>query len=645
MKTSNIGNADSIEIQNPLSGRHQPDLLTNHIQNTLHSSNTTDMRLDNSDDDNEIDNQPNEISYQNIESSEHQTNEERITFSDIVTISHLLDGTGFYNQRSDRGRNSVREENTVAVNNQTLISTTSLINDSTVYDLEMQAAFSDYPEESKSIELTTFNTLHGVEKLSDNQNSTTSNSSVDDPLSVTISSEMNQTTQHQTSIRQSTTNRFVNNHELRFMVNLPEKTETNRLKLKSTSFLTPHGLFQLNREYHEFRQILSLDIIRYIAPKLAEEDKIIARDGQLAYDVLSRQELERLEQTVRDYHGHSLIGYSLNEEVFLRALGEYPPLPDAFSKRVFNTLNSSIVRDTTLSLRTAALSLMLFIRLVYASMQFNAQEQENFNTFYYNHIPLFLSLIASVAAAQMIFLRSELVRQQTRSLFCIETFGKQEVLTGINRFRLIQESMIGVDVNWTTYGTLISSLILSQKITDDLIGYGLIPVLLYGLRKGYLNEDIRYTAPAINIAQHTQLKTAWHGLEYALTTGSFFALGAKYFTIDIVYATITDDARAYMQSNNSYSYTQYAACGLALMAHLARYPNAPTPIKRWGRYAANISNSIGNSMLDNFAMYAVISLVLQLIFVNGISESQTNLLIFLYILQSTTLRAMIEFCV
>jgi len=444
---------------------------------------------------------------------------------------------------------------------------------------------------------------------------TTSPDSIDEGR---LSTE-NHIVEHQ-SQQSSLANRIVRNCELRYLTNLPENNDSNRSQYKFTSIITTDGLYQLNREFHEFRQLLPIDILKEIAPILTNTIYIVECNGDLAYDDLTLAQLTQLEKAVRDHRGYTIIGYSINEEVFLKLIGlnryEYPPAPDAFPKRALDMINMPIVRDVSVSIRSGAQSLLLFGYLAGTYFQYNTKSKQTYDEFYYNNIQAFLLVSASVAAIDLFFLRSGL-------------FKKDTVLLGINRLRLVEESIIGKSQNWTTYGSML-------RIPTPVIVNGLLPVMAYGAIKGFYNDDALYTTSVMNIASQPRFKTFWNGLSFALTTGSFVSLGFSYVVYDVIFSKITDDARGLSQVNNDSSMLQYTACALALLCHCARYPNYSCSTQRVARYTSNISNTLGNIMLDNYAMFAIMSMIMELTIGGYISSNQTGLLALFYGLQPAT---------
>ena len=130
---------------------------------------------------------------------------------------------------------------------------------------------------------------------------------------------------------------------------LPEVDE----KFNLVTIITPDGVHQLNQEIKAFKCLITADEFKakHGSPFLTRAAQVIATEGELIHDELTMAQLNILESSIRMRHGHTIIGYSINEEVFLRLLGEYPPAPAAFSKRVLDSMHTPIVRDISVSIR------------------------------------------------------------------------------------------------------------------------------------------------------------------------------------------------------------------------------------------------------------------------------------------------------
>ncbi len=458
--------------------------------------------------------------------------------------------------------------------------------------------------------------LHKNDKASDSPESTISTSSQTSSSSGSSDEDLspvNLFPEESLSIA----NRIVKQHELCYMAEVPEKNEENLARYKYTSIITPTGLHQINREFFEFRPILTSDELHDISPHLTGR----RAHGQLMYDGLTLEQLNLLERKVIDKRGHSVIGYSINEEVFLKIVGlgqyEYPPLPQAYPKRLLDTINMPVIRDLSTSLRFATQSLMLFKLFANAYLQYASDNEESYNTFFYENVKWLLVYTAGITAVSQFLLQSNLL------------FKREDVLPVLNRLRLIEESLIGNNENWTSYGSLV--------LPPNVIGAGIAPVLLYALKQGLSDEDEAYTTSKINIFNHTKMQTFLNGLSYSLTTGSFFYLGLKYFVGDLVFAKDMDDERGVEQMDQDLMAIQYAVCAISLLAHLARYPNASAEIQNFGRYASNISNALGNVMLDNYATFIIISMVIETIFGLVVSPEDTGVWSAFYSLQALTM--------
>ena len=187
---------------------------------------------------------------------------------------------------------------------------TGNVNSSIPHDVEIgQLQFIEVTRLSSSSP----NKTNGVGVGPDSQASNTSASIHEDHLSVSLFPEENSVQEQQSSIFK----RIVKNHELRYMACLPENNESNRNKYKFTSIITSQGLYQMNREVHEWMRILTVEQLEQVASVLVQSNKV-ERDDGLAYDDLTLNQLKELDKVVRDHRGYTIIGYSINEEVFFK---------------------------------------------------------------------------------------------------------------------------------------------------------------------------------------------------------------------------------------------------------------------------------------------------------------------------------------
>lgn len=418
----------------------------------------------------------------------------------------------------------------------------------------------------------------------------------------------------------SIANRIVKNHQLNLMSELPALNIDDPL-LTRTTIITVNGLFQFDHEYKEFRLRLAPETLKTIGfanflDRASDPETPIQTIS--LYDELTLEQLLQLEKALRDNRGRGVIGYTINEEVFLKLIGlgqhEYPPKPDTYPAQVLTWVNKPLVKEITTSLRTSAQGLILFGNLVATYLQYDTKNQTPYDDFFYKNVYIFLIIVTSIFLTEMFLLRSGF-------------FNKELILNGINRLRLIEESMIGSLTNWIAYASLI--------FPNIVIKYGLLPVLLFALKQGW--DDDNAPSSLINIANNTRTKTIVNALFLALTTSSFFGYGLEYFMGDIVYATISDDSQATKQFSKDCTYMQYTVCIITFLSDILRYPYASNNIQWLGRYSSNIINSLGCVMLDNYSMFVIISMIIGLMLPNGIAYNQTGLLAMFYSLQIITL--------
>ncbi len=415
----------------------------------------------------------------------------------------------------------------------------------------------------------------------------------------------------------SISRRIVRNHALKYMVQLPEIDGALSHGYQYTSIITGTGLYQLDDKFTKFKLVLTVETLAKTLPALWNTIDMTARDDSSVYDDLTLDELHALEDAIREHRGRTVIGYSDNERAFLTLIGAgqwaFPPLPEEYPTRVLHLIHRPFVGDLTLSCRSVAQALLLFEFLVVVYLQYDTKNPESESDFYYQNSHWFLLVAVSTLTINVFLLRSPL-------------FDKEKMFALINRFMLIEKSVISVSKNWTTYGALV----LPKKI----IAFGLLGVMLYGLRRGYFSNNELYTTSVINVANKTGLKTLWNGFCYALTTGSFVALGSEFFVLDVIFDKHRDDdVHGFALYDQDVAIIQYMACAITFLCHVARYPNAPYPVQKFGRYASNISNTMGNVMLDNYAIFQIITNVMGLWVGDNISDNQIGLLTVFYGLQ------------
>jgi len=123
-----------------------------------------------------------------------------------------------------------------------------------------------------------------------------------------------------TIVDERITERIVKDYELRLAMNLPEYNA----RFEHTTIITPHGAFQWNTEIEQWTCRISLENFNTACPELSfllqRAKEVTDPEGILFYNALTLKQLNTLDQALRLHHGNTIIGYSICEEIYLRAI-------------------------------------------------------------------------------------------------------------------------------------------------------------------------------------------------------------------------------------------------------------------------------------------------------------------------------------
>jgi hypothetical protein len=397
--------------------------------------------------------------------------------------------------------------------------------------------------------------------------------------------------------------RIVNNHALRFITALPEVSSC----FKYTTFITPKGVFQLNPEINQWIcRINSEDFtskyqsLNYL---LQRANETTAQGGQSAYDDLTIEQLNKLEQVIRLHRGYTIIGYTINEEYYVRSINstlkwvfchnsQYPPLRQDYSRRLLEFINRPILNDATAALRFTAQTKILFNYFVSTYYQYSAGDDDDYQFYLHNDKWLLLGM-GVLLVASLFILRCGFV-------------DKTPVLSSMMRIRMIEQSVIGVASILTNYGPLF--------INNTMIEDGFFPILLLGAFLGYVMEE----ETVINIAEYTRTQFLINVVFLSLTAGSFFSLGMQGPITDVLFLYVTDSPSVNASFHQDVNLACYPAFGLMLLVSFTQYPYLPLRPQLCGKYGSNLINGICYTMLDNYALYSFIENIFQVFFSPGL---------------------------
>lgn len=404
----------------------------------------------------------------------------------------------------------------------------------------------------------------------------------------------------------SIADRFFRSHEIRLMSGLPEVSDL----LKFTTIITPEGLFQLNQETHTFKCLLDTDQLDILGLSNFVEysERSTQEDGVFIYDALTRNDftlehLRMLERAVVDVSGHSVIGYTINEKVWIGCIGyifreQYPPKSDAYSRQLLDVIYLPIIIDTLLSLKVALFSFTLFKALGASYFHEDPKNNSTFYAFEKQNVQWIVSCLFAFIALNFFLLRSGYLHKPT-------------VSARLNCIQQIERYMIGF-LKISSSETLASILLkLFGSEGNTIAIYSILPLMILAIKLGsHKNHDV-----ACNVFHHPRLSTLLNGLRYALITSSFISLGLLIPIFDVLHfmqQNLDDDYPLKSEANNILAIIQSAVFVIIMLANMSRYPYAFSPMQAVGRYTSNVSNAIGNVFLGSFAIILIEYLLVDL---------------------------------
>ncbi len=398
------------------------------------------------------------------------------------------------------------------------------------------------------------------------------------------------------SNRERISERIDKNYELRLMRTLPEVNDRFAL----TTIINPEGVYQLNQEINTFRCLFSAEEFTIAHGELCfllQHATIVSElDGILIYDALTLKQLNTLEQAIRLKFGYTIIGYTINEESYLRSVNfimrrlfshthEYPPLPEAMSRQFLYFSRKPIVEDISVSLRVTIQTYLLFRYLLTTYFQYTKDTTDDYEgvKFKYNYASWYLLSLSVLVALNLLLLRSGLL-------------DRAKLLLKLTRIRFIEESIIGLTSNLTNYGALI--------LSPTLIADSFFPVLVLAGIIGCYRSNKAVVNLAYYTTAHFLLKTFFE----SLTVGSFCGLGMKGPVFILFFLNTKNNVATQTSYTQDWHIAGYIASTLMLVVSLPRHPRCSLKYQRRGDHASNIVNGISIALLDGYALFTLINL-------------------------------------
>lgn len=429
-----------------------------------------------------------------------------------------------------------------------------------------------------------------------------------------LSLDLESNTQLPEPIVASIADRIRQNRELILAKKQPDQLDNQN---HFYSYLTPDGLYQYNSEHKKFIAVLDQAALTELGlANFMTQASYLDENTELKLnDKLAIKQWQALENKVQAHNGFSTFGYSINEEVFLRFWGHvfqlgylparlagydardytYPPRRDDLEKILLNWTQNELVQDVMISIRTGAQAQLVLGFLIEVYFQFfhtNNSEEED-ALFLAKNMEYLLSFASAVTFLSFIALHNCYINRN---------FSE----SALHRLRLIMESIVGNIENWNNYVpiALTPLAVCSNSSYTEVMMFGLLPVILYGLYRGVRTKDTRYESYFINVDKNTPPKVAYYALSYALTESSFSLLSINLLMNSIgYYHKNTADPQVLKQYNDIFDIIRYSVTSFIFSANLVRYPKANKSLQSFGMYACNTINGFSLSMLDSYAFF------------------------------------------
>lgn len=392
--------------------------------------------------------------------------------------------------------------------------------------------------------------------------------------------------------------RFVNNHELRLIKELPPLSQL----LEYTTFITPEGVYQLaienkDNECRYFTHFMNADeftqafgdtlLIR--ARGITDEAGLLIHD-----DSMTLKQLNQLEQVLLNKQGHELFGRSVNASTYIIAVNtivnlffkdkaQFPPVPEALSARLLKYTREHAVENTVASLRLVTQTNLLFMYATQVYFLYAPPSSGDDYEFRVEHEPIEIDTVLVGAALSMLVLYAN-------------STNRSAILIGMERIRKIEQSVIGMVSNLNNYGP-------SVGLTVANIEALFLPTIILGIAVGCyapLGQKVD------NIASCSLPKFVIDNALAALTVASFISLGMVGPINDWGYL-YANTLSAYLQLMQDVELARNIALALTIAFFLMRYLRNPLLLQSLGRYAGNAMNSTGMVLLDYYSLASPIN--------------------------------------
>ncbi len=414
------------------------------------------------------------------------------------------------------------------------------------------------------------------------------------------------------------------------------------------SFITPIGLQQYDYELKKITVVLSIDELQNLGlGEFIEEARNLRFDEEahLSYDELvdakkktnindrlSIEQWRNLEiALIKSPYGRTVIGYSINEEVYLKFWGhvfqlyykplknlgypsrdyQYPPRKDDTEKLMLEFFQKKIIKDIRIASQIAGYTNWCSQLLVYYLYSFFEKNNSlSYADIYYKFINYLLIFSVSLMFSSFLILQLPILEHKFVSNILQKYCNVLHKFVG-NIYRLYNYSILLVPN--MSIDTTINLMIYSGPIL-------IITSLYFGLKEQKKSHHNDY----ININSFSYLKHFYHAFSWTSFNQNLLSVGSSFLT-NIPFYFNNDDqaAQEYISIMNAFFWLDFS---ILFSAQILLNPFNSPNIKLIGQYISNISNGITYSIFDAWIFFNSIYMPLSFIMFRNLTPSKTDYL-------------------
>lgn len=394
------------------------------------------------------------------------------------------------------------------------------------------------------------------------------------------------------------------------------------------SFITPIGLQQYDYELKKITVVLSIEELQNLGFRnFIEEAKALRFDEEanLTYDELieakkktninnrlSIEQWRNLEiALIKSPYGRTVLGYSINEEVYLKFWGhvfqlyyqpvkylgyssrdyQYPPRKDDAEKLMLEFFQKDFVKNLGLSAQVAAYSyLSIDYILTIISMQKNISI--NSTEIYLKYINYFAITTALVFSTNFLFLNSPCINNQFR------------LNTSSKLFYTLQEFVNNI---YRLYNYINFFGFFSAEISNQILLYLSVPTFCLAIYLGTNKKDKTSSNHYINLHKNLNIRFLYNTLNWSSYNQNLLLISSRAL-LNLSFYFQDDDAKVNNEYNKVNNILFYAYFILCVIPHMMRHPSNEINLRYTSKYLSNILNGLSYSLFDGFAFVEIYTL-------------------------------------